>query len=192
MMGIRWHSSADQAGLAGNKLQVCLIAMAPWLGYCQPAFLDFGGSTTPVKMRRRRCGIISDDRRRRDFRRLGCFGPSFGFFEPPRLRAGLMVNVDTDSSSDDISTTGPDVDTFPAASGNTACSAILAANDSSTSFASSADSRFFVFRIAIARGCMSSTGRVSISRISCALISADLSAPSCSRTNGILGFSVRN
>ena len=54
---------------------------------------------------------------------------ALAFFEPPRLRAGLMANADTDSSSDDISTTGPDVDTFPAASGNTACSAILAANN---------------------------------------------------------------
>ncbi len=55
---------------------------------------------------------------------------ALAFFEPPRLRAGLMANADTDSGSDDISTTGPDVDTFPAdASGNTACSAILAAND---------------------------------------------------------------
>ena len=64
------------------------------------------------------------------------------------------------------------------ASGDACCSAILAAKASSTRLASSVDKRFLAFRIAIARGCRSPSGRVSISRMSSTLIVADSSAPS--------------
>ena len=78
------------------------------------------------------------------------------------------------------------------ASGKVACSAILAAKASSTRLASSADKRFLAFRMAIARACRSSSGRVSISWMSWALIAADSSAPSFSRTGGVVRFPAWN
>ena len=115
------------------------------------------------------------------------------FLGRPRPRACLTVDADADCDSGGVTSTAAKVvSTVADASSKVGCSTILAAKARSTSFASSADRRFLAFRIAIARGCRSSSGRVSISRISCALIAADSSAPSFCRKSGTPEFSVRN
>src|SRR6202171_428843 len=70
------------------------------------------------------------------------------------------------------------------------CSAILTAKASSTSLASATERRFLAFRMEIARECRSSSGRVSISSSSCALLAADSSALSFCWTGGLAPFPV--
>ena len=92
-----------------------------------------------------------------------------------RLRAGLTVTARADGSSGGVTLTGSEVISSGAdVSGNATCSNVLASNACSISFASSADRRFLVFRMAMARECRSPSGRLSISRMSCALIAAEL------------------
>ena len=118
-----------------------------------------------------------------------CLAAALTFLERPLARTGLAVAIVTEPDWDGGGSVGVEVSLFSVKdSGHAACWAILTANDSSTSFASSADRRFLALRMAIARGCKSPSGRVSISWMSCALIAADSSAPSFSRTGGMPGF----
>ena len=96
----------------------------------------------------------------------------------PLGRRGFTASVEADGGPGGVGSIGvtagsSSVDpSFAPARG-----AILAAKASSTRLASSAQMRFLVFRMAIARSCRSPSGVVSISRMSCALIAADSSAP---------------
>src|SRR6266478_8028798 len=91
------------------------------------------------------------------------------FLGRPRLRPCLTVDADADADADPDCDSGGVTSTAAStvadASRNVACWTILAAKACSTSFASSDDRRFLAFRIAIARGCRLSSGRVSISRM---------------------------
>ncbi len=114
------------------------------------------------------------------------------FLGRPRLRPCLTVDADADPDCDSGGVTSTAASTVADASRNVACWTILAAKACSTSFASSADRRFLAFRMAIARGCRSSSGKLSISRMSCALIAADSSALSFSPTGGTRGLLLLN
>ena len=110
------------------------------------------------------------------------------FLGRPLGRSGLSASVDAEGGWVGVGSIVADVSSSAVrASGGAPCRAILATKASSTRLESSADKRFLVFKIAIARGCRSSSGRVSISPISCALIAADSSAPSFSPTGRVLG-----
>jgi hypothetical protein len=83
MMGVSGASPANQARLRCHELEVCFIAMSARLTDRELAFLDLGGSSVGLKMRRGRPGIISDNRRRRELRRLGYFRRGFGLSWAP-------------------------------------------------------------------------------------------------------------
>src|SRR3984893_16657174 len=103
----------------------------------------------------------------------------------------LMPSIDAEAGWVGVASVGADAGSFiVSASGDATCRTILAANASSTRLASSVDRRFLAFRIAIARGCKPSPGRLSISRISSALHAADSSAPSFTRFDGMFPFPV--
>ena len=104
------------------------------------------------------------------------------FLGLPRRDGGLTAMVDPDASWSDFGFAGAieGSSIVRKASGGSACSAILAANNSSMSFASAVGRRFLALRIAIARARKSTAGRVSISLRSCALAAADSSALSFS------------
>src|SRR5450631_446956 len=77
----------------------------------------------------------------------------------------LTPSVDAGAGWGGVASVGADVASSFARASDDPCTAILASKASSTILASSADSRFLAFRMAIARGCRPSSGRVWISWI---------------------------
>ena len=105
-----------------------------------------------------------------------CPTAALTFLGRPLGRGGLTASVVAEGGWGRVGLVGAGASSPVVRASGTPCKAILAAKASSTRLASSADRRFLAFRMAIARGCRSTSGRVSISRISCARIAVDSSA----------------
>src|SRR6267378_125805 len=86
-----------------------------------------------------------------------CSAAVLTFLGRPFGRSGLATSIFVEGDWGSVRSVEADVgSSVVKAFGNEPCRAILAANDSSTSLASSADRRFLAFRRATARGCRSS------------------------------------
>jgi hypothetical protein len=66
VVGISGASAADQTRLRRHEFEMGFIAMPTRLADRKLAFLDFGGRSIGLRLRRRRHGIIGDDRHRGD------------------------------------------------------------------------------------------------------------------------------
>jgi hypothetical protein len=115
------------------------------------------------------------------------------FLGRPLRRGGCTISAAHEGSSDCIGSIAVDVVSSPTGvewvvSGST----VLATKAISTRLASTAVRRFLAFSMPIARDWRSSSGRVSISRISWVQAEADSSGESFSGTGGVVGLPVRS
>ena len=82
MVGVGGAAPADQTWLRRHELEMSFIAMPTRLADCKHAFVDFGGSSVGLKMRRSR-GIVIDGWLRQDRRRSKWLDRDLDLSRPP-------------------------------------------------------------------------------------------------------------